>query len=193
MKFFTSDSHFSYGEDKIITREFRPFSSLEEMNNEIISIWNKDAGCEDIIYHLGDFVNYNWQDLDYKRVFELVKNIRAKVVLILGNNEKRIMENDFNNDFEKFKSYLLSVGFYDVIENGTKIFIGGDEYYLTHKPNDCNKNSKFNLFGHVHKSVFVKKYGFNVGVDNHYFRLFSEADIIDLNDRRPLFDENVYD
>lgn len=193
MNYFTADSHFSFKEDLIIFREFRPFNTLLEMNEKIIDIWNSQAKKDDTIYCLGDFINYNWNDMDYDKTFKLVQKINAKVILILGNNEERVLNNDFDNNFEKFKSYLLSVGFFDVIEHNAKIEIGGNEYFLTHKPVDCIKESEYNLFGHIHKSVFIKRYGFNVGVDNHYFRLFSEEDILELQTRRSLFDENVYD
>lgn len=193
VNYFTADSHFSFKEDVIIYREFRPFKNLAEMNKSIIDIWNKQAKKEDTIYVLGDFINYNWNDMDYEKGFKLVKEINAKVILILGNNEERVLNNDFANDFEKFRTYLISLGFYDVVRHDLIIDIGGHDYYLTHKPSDCDKSSEYNLFGHIHKSAFVKRYGFNVGVDNHYFKLFSEDDIIELQSRRNLFDENVYD
>lgn len=193
MKFFTADAHFSHKDDTIIYREFRPFKTLEEMNDKIIEIWNGQASKNDIIYCLGDFVNYNWEDLEYEKNLGLVKKINAKVVLILGNNEERILNNDFDNNFEKFKKYLLSLGFYDVVRHDLTLKIGKHYYFLTHKPCDCKKESEFNLFGHIHKSAFVKRYGFNVGLDNHYLKLFSEDDVIDLQGRRKFFDENVYE
>lgn len=193
MNYFTADTHFSINDVTIIDREFRPFKNLEEMNNKIIEIWNKQVTKNDTIYCLGDFVNYNWEDVDYDVTFKFVKKINAKLVLILGNNEERILKNDFNDNFESFKKYLISLGFFDVVRHDLTLKINGYDYYLTHKPSDCNKKSEYNLFGHVHKSVFIKKYGFNVGVDNHYFKLFSEEDVFDMQSRRPLFDENVYD
>ena len=64
--------------------------------------------------------------------------------------------------------------------------------YLNHFPKN-HKDGVINLFGHIHNCCFVKKYGFNVGVDNHYFRLFSENDILDIVDKTKYFDENVYE
>lgn len=191
--FFTADTHFSFKEDVVIFREFRPFNTLEEMNEKIIEIWNSQVSKDDTIYCLGDFVNYNWNDMEYEKTFSLVKKINAKVVLILGNNEERILGNDFGGDFEKFRNYLINLGFFDVIKHDLKLMIGSYEYFLTHKPCDCDKSSEYNLFGHIHKSALVKRYGFNVGVDNHYFKLFSENDIVELQSRRSFFDENVYE
>lgn len=193
MNYFTADSHFSLADHTIIPRDFRPFNNLEEMNEKIIEIWNNQAGNEDFIYHLGDFVNYNcFDNKDYTKCFSLVKKIKAKVVLILGNNENKILSKEFGGDFEAFKSYLLDIGFNDVIEKKLYLDINKKRYCLAHRPTECDIETEFNLFGHIHKCGFIKKFGFNVGVDNHYFKLFSESDIDDLESRRKYFDDDVY-
>ena len=192
MNFFTADSHFSTSDMSVLLRDYRPFNSLEEMNDEIIKIWNRQASEDDIIYHLGDFVNYNWIDMDYEPRLKFVQKIKAKIVLILGNNEKRIMKNEFDNDFEKFKKYLLELGFFDVFENELTVEIGENSFKLVHEPVNADKTSKYNLFGHIHRCVLVKRYGFNVGVDNHNYSLFSENDVLELFGRFKSFDENVY-
>ena len=192
MNFFTADSHFSDNDKSVISRDYRPFCSLKEMNEEIIKTWNNQAKKEDVIYHLGDFVNYNWTDMDCERRLKFVQKLKAKVVLVLGNNEKRIMKNEFADNFENFREYLIKLGFFDVYENELRLKIGENEYKLVHEPNQADKESGFNLFGHIHRCVFVKRYGFNVGVDNHNFNLFSEEDIKELESRRKFFDDNVY-
>ena len=192
MNYFTADSHFSNFDETVISRDFRPFSSLEEMNEKIIEIWNKQAKSEDVIYHLGDFVNFNKIDTEYDSLLKLVQKINAKVVLILGNNEKRILDYEFGGDFEKFKKYLKSCGFHDAVKDKMQLKIGKNEFNLTHCPVDADKETIYNLFGHIHKCSFVKKYGFNIGVDNHYFKLFSEEDVLELYTRLKFYDENVY-
>lgn len=194
MNFFTADSHFSYRDNTIIPRDFRPFDSFEEMNDFIIKTWNEQAKEGDVIYHLGDFVNYNsFDNVNYEERFKFVQKINAKVILILGNNEDKILNREFGGDFEKFRKFLLGCGFSEVYKECLTIKIGDKDYFLTHCPRDCKKDSIYNLFGHVHKCVFVKSYGYNVGVDNHYFKLFSEDEIIELESRRKYFDENVYE
>ena len=193
MNFFTADSHFSLIDTTIIPRDFRPFESLDEMNQKIIEFWNNDAHVDDVIYHLGDFVNYNcFDNLNFRDYFDFVKKINAKVILIMGNNEEKILKKEFHGEFAQFKKFLIEKGFYEVYEHGLDVKIGENNYFLTHRPIDAKMESKYNLFGHIHKCGFVKKFGFNVGVDNHYFKLFSENDIIDLESRRKFFDENVY-
>ena len=61
-----------------------------------------------------------------------VKKIKSSVILILGNNEKRVIKYFFNNSFDEFKNYCLNIGFKDVYENLTINFKNTD-FYLTHK------------------------------------------------------------
>lgn len=191
--FYTADTHFSLKDyDGTVYRDFRPFKTPKQMNRKIIKIWNKQAGKNDTIYHLGDFVNYNFKDkATYEKCLRLIKKIKAKVILILGNNEQRILRYEFDNDFEKFKSYLLSLGFAGVYED-LFINIGDYKFYLNHYPRN-HKDGYINLFGHIHGTGFIKRYGFNVGIDNHYLSMFSESDILRLIKNQELYDENVYD
>ena len=193
MNYFTADSHFSMIDNTVISRDFRPFTSLAQMNQYIIDKWNEEAKETDTIYHLGDFANYNGLDNEkFKEYFALVKQINAKVVLILGNNERKVLFREFGGDFSSFRDFLIDVGFHDVIEKSMELKIGKHIYTLTHKPTDASKCGKYTLFGHIHKACLVKRFGFNVGVDNHYFKLFSENEISELEDRRIYFDEDVY-
>lgn len=194
MLFFTSDSHFTLSDyNDTIKRDFRPFKSVKQMNKTIIKTWNKQAGKNDIIYHLGDFSNFNKNDdKSYKITLGFVRKLKAKVILIIGNNEEYIIHHVFNDDYESFKKYLLNLGFADVIRGGMYIEFQNQRFYLNHFPKN-HKDDAINLFGHIHGTVFVKKYGFNVGVDNNYFRLFSENDIMELVGRIKKFDENVYE
>ena len=192
--FFTADTHFGLKDTKgVLQRDFRPFKTLTEMNETIINLWNTQVSDDDVIYHLGDFVNFNYTDIDsYQECFKLVQKIKAKVILILGNNEKRLLDERFGGDFEKFKSYLLECGFFDVYKHDVSLSLRGVEIYLTHKPID-HKEGVVNLFGHIHGGCFIKKYGFNVGIDCHYLGLFSEDEIFNLIENRKLFDENMFD
>ena len=52
--FFTSDLHL--GHANVITYDNRPFSSVEEMDEELIRRWNAKVGKGDVVYVLGDFM-----------------------------------------------------------------------------------------------------------------------------------------
>ena len=53
------------------------------------------------------------------------------------------------------------------------------------------RNGKYND-GKLIDDMFSISYGFNVGVDNHNYKMFSENEIHELYERREFFDENVY-
>ena len=190
--FFTSDSHFAVYDKDAFTRDYRPFKSVPKMNRTIIKLWNKQAKKNDTIYHLGDFISYNLRDKEYQTTYKLVKKIKANVILVMGNNEERVLRYEFKNNFEAFKKFMLDCGFKDVIIGGVDINLRGHNLYLNHYPSK-HKNGVVNLFGHIHKSALVKRYGFNMGLDNHYLKLFSEEDVVDLISRIPSFDGDVYD
>lgn len=72
--FFTADTHF--GSERTLTLSRRPFKTVEEMDETLINNWNSVVDKNDIVYHLGDFGNY-----------EIVKRLNGKVTLIWGNYE----------------------------------------------------------------------------------------------------------
>ncbi len=50
---FTSDTHF--GHENIIQYCYRPFSSVQEMDDKLVENWNRVVKPDETIYHLGDF------------------------------------------------------------------------------------------------------------------------------------------
>ena len=175
MNYFTSDTHF--GDDSILKQDLRPFKNAKQFAKRLIKTWNRQAKRDDVIYVVGDFLDCDGVGYDsWKNSLKLVKKIKAKVVLIIGNNEQRVVKYYFDDNFEKFKEYCLEVGFADVLVN-TIIKMRDKEFFLTHKPFDYNPNY-FNLFGHMHASGgLYKPFGLNVGCDLSHFRLLSENDI----------------
>lgn len=192
MNFFTSDIHL--GSEDIIYADSRPFKSTKAFNRYLVKNWNKQAKKHDVIYVVGDLFdyhhqpNYNWQD-----GFKITKKIKADIVLIVGNNEQRIIKKFFNNNFESFKNFCKENGIKDVYNNLT-LTICNQQFYLTHKPIDHSQNM-LTLFGHCHKGIgLYKSFGFNIGYDLNNFRLHSENDIQHLLHKKDMYwdkDENL--
>ena len=151
--FFISDTHFS--QDSKVKRKLVPFASADDADREMIRRWNQVVSKNDIVYHLGDFGDY-----------EKIKELNGRVILICGNYE----ELDYANDFESFKQKLLDLGFFDVHKHGIYLdeSVLGEKVFLTHKPLSHAKNG-FTIFGHVHTLAPVKSFGFNVCVTYHNF------------------------
>ena len=150
MKFFTSDLHL--GSDDTIKFDCRPFKNAKQFKKYIIKSWNKKTTKNDTIYVVGDFVDChsstNKKCLDNLKI---AKKIKAKIILIVGNNEERIIKYYFNNNFDEFKNYCLNQGFYDIKKDDI-ININNNDFYLIHKPKYYHKEM-LNLFGHSHKAM----------------------------------------
>ena len=149
MFYFTSDLHF--GDEGTVKFDMRPFKNSKKFDKFVIKTWNKQAYKNDTIYVIGDFVDCdkNIHDDSWKRTLEYVKKIKTTLALTLGNNEERVIKHYFDGDFNKFRSYCLTVGFKEVYEN-TIVHFSNRDFYLTHKPINANREM-INLFGHMHR------------------------------------------
>lgn len=177
MVFFTSDIHI--GDEKTLKVDARPFKSTSEYDKWTIKMWNTQATKNDIIYCLGDLFDCdNPADTGWKNYLTIPKKIKAKIFLIMGNNEDRIVKYFYNGNFEDFRSDCIKNGFVDVKENHT-IELLGQKFFLTHEPHNHSK-TMLSLFGHCHRAMgLYRPYGFCLSCDLNHFRLFSENDIAD--------------
>lgn len=187
MIYFTSDEH--YGSERTLKLSKRPFKNPEQMDEVLISNFNSKVKEDDVIWHLGDFGNF--QNLRY---------LPGSHFLIMGNYEWDECKKKFKSDFEEYKKYLLmDVGFVDVfpIHYLTENHI---MYKLAHEPQYCTKDDVhipdefFNLYGHIHGRQMVRKYGIDVGVDAHHFFPISFDDVeFYRNAIKNHYDNNVFE
>ena len=192
MRYFSSDIHFDGSKDFWI--DSRPFKDMKTFEKYIIKTWNKQSKKDDTIYIVGDFVDCDGPDnFSWQHTLNLVKKFKASIVLITGNNEDRVIKYFFDNDYKRFKEYCLQCGFSDVMKY-CKLTIHDQEFYLVHKPKQCKKEF-INLFGHTHRAGgLYRSYGFNVGCDLNFYRLYSEYDILKMLELKTRFwdhDENL--
>ena len=71
--FFSSDLHFGHS-NVLFKYDKRPFSSLEEQDEEIINRWNKKVSKDDTVYVLGDISFY-----DDEKTYEILKRLNGKM------------------------------------------------------------------------------------------------------------------
>lgn len=179
--FFTSDTH--YSAQRTLDLSKRPFRTVEEMDKAMITNHNDSVKPNDTVYHLGDFGNY-----------ETVKYLNGNIHLILGNYERDEIEKG-TLTIEK----LLEYGFASVsYDKHLKVFNDEGKYHivhLVHEPEKCDKNFKYNLFGHIHGRQMIKRYGLEVGVDTHNYRPISTSDVsFFLNSLdKGYYDNNVFE
>lgn len=78
--FYIADTHI--GHENIIRYDNRPFSSIQEMNDEIVSRWNQAVRDNDTVYILGDFSWYN-----SSKTCEYLDSLAGHKILVKGNHD----------------------------------------------------------------------------------------------------------
>ena len=133
MKFYISDTHFDH--ENIMHFDNRPFKTVEEMNQTIITNWNNVVTNDDEVFILGDFC---WRT--EPRWIEILEQLNGQKTLIKGNH-----------DITPSKSRRY---FADVKEQKT-ITDEGRKVILNHYPMPCYQNhfyGWYHLYGHTHMS-----------------------------------------
>lgn len=174
---FTSDTHF--GHQNILKFCDRPWSTIEEHDEGLISNWNSIVGTDDIVFHLGDFAFAHpkeWRNI--------ISKLNGHIYLIVGNHdETRYPGHDV---FEMFEG----------VSNQMYITIDNKHIYLNHYPFLCYggtyrnpKDCVWQLFGHVHTKATGRKgkdderlnicfpFQYDVGVDNNNYKPISWEEV----------------
>lgn len=85
--FFIADTHFRHNKILEYEKENRPFSSIEEHDEELIKRWNEVVKPNDNIYHLGDFALGGGAS-----VINIGRRLNGKKRLIMGNHDTYLLE-----------------------------------------------------------------------------------------------------
>lgn len=147
--FFTADTHF--GHLGIIKRCYRPFDTVEDMDETMISRWNEVVEERDTVYHLGDF---GWK----KKHSELiVPKLNGRIILVRGTHDKNLPQYLF------IENYLLRY-----------IRMEGEKITLCHYPMRSwphSHHGSWQLHGHSHGrcAPLEGRCQLEVGVDVHDF------------------------
>ena len=138
--FFIADTHF--GHANVLKHDKRPFADIEAHDCALVENWNRALNDDDECYILGDV---SW--LKPEQTVEILKQLRGKKHLIIGNHDKKLLKNDaFRNCFESIQDYLEM----KVPHNGRHELL-----VLSHYP-IISFNNRFegavHFYGHVHNS-----------------------------------------
>jgi calcineurin-like phosphoesterase family protein len=175
MIFFTADDHFYH--QNVIKYCNRPFSSVEEMNEELIKRWNERVKPEDTVYHLGDFA------LAHRAVTVFAPRLNGHKHLIMGNHDhchKLHYKKDTKK--ERMEQIYFDAGF-ETLQYEMVLSFEKHKFLLHHMPyaGDSGDQERFSnwrpknygqilLHGHVHQTWHIKDKMINVGVDvNDYY------------------------
>jgi calcineurin-like phosphoesterase family protein len=140
-KFAISDLHF--GHAKIIELARRPFSNVEEMNEQMVLRWNSVVGDNDEVFFGGDFM--------FTKKDEWFDQLNGIKHLIKGNHDHKA---------------TLALGWYSVHDR-LELEHEGNFFVLDHYPlEDWNKRIRrdsIHLFGHVHNTATMElRHRFNM-------------------------------
>ncbi len=132
--YYIADLHF--GHERILGFDNRPFSTIGEMEDELISRWNSVVEPGDTVYILGDFC---WKvETDWIRILDRLKGNK---VLIRGNHDLNKFSGKLKKEFQDIRDIkTIMDGKYSVVMC---------HYPLLFYPHDHCDNSIM-LCGHVH-------------------------------------------
>ena len=135
MIFFTSDQHF--GHFNIIRLCRRPFGTVEEMDEALLSKWNAKVKADDTVYILGDLF------FRAAKVESILKALNGRKHLIVGNHDHTWMKRVAASD------YFASVQTLKEVE------IDGRVLTLCHYPMLSYPQARrgYMVYGHIHNNV----------------------------------------
>lgn len=132
--YLISDTHWSHR--RILEYCERPFVSVEEMNQALITNWNAVVAPGDSVWHIGDVV---FGKLDYLK--EVRAQLNGTIHLILGNHDRL-----------RPRQYL-EAGF-ATVQQSWRMRLGGKTILLQHRPPEPNDKWPLGvqaiLAGHIH-------------------------------------------
>lgn len=155
---FTADLHL--GHRNIIEHCHRPWATVEEMDEALISNWNNRVKPGDSVYVLGDIAMCKPE-----RAIEFVRRLRGQKFLIVGNHDKSLIRKQaFVNLFAWVKD-LYCVKIADPGAPGAKQRIVLCHYAM--RTWHQQHRGTWHLFGHSHGTLPVDPHSLSadVGVD----------------------------
>jgi len=167
---FTSDLHL--GHARILEYCRRPFATVEEMDNALITNWNPLVRPEDTVFVVGDFSLASKQH----QIRKYRDRLRGSIVLIRGNHDSR-------KGFIAFDQVedLLRVRVYSHCGQPQTLILhhyGMEVWEGSHK-------GAWHLHGHSHGTLPRRGRRMDVGVDCHGFAPVSFAQVANVLAQAP--------
>lgn len=160
VRWFISDTHF--GHFKCLEYGERPFQTVEEADEAMISRWNAVVGKDDMVFHLGDV-----SICSIEKTANIMKQLNGCHTLILGNHDRSV-------------SCMHRVGFSSVVES-CHIRLGGFRVQLIHNPDFSDPGyCEYVLHGHVHQKWKINGNWINLSVEVWDYTPVSEVQLVKL-------------
>ena len=150
----TGDEH--YGHYEIINRCERPFSSLQEMEKELINRHNEVVSKNDRVIHIGDFSFYGKDNTN-----KIISMLNGHHTFLKGDHDKKWLKG--HPELREFKINRVSViCFHWPMLSWPKSFYGS-----------------IHLFAHCHGNLTHDKKAMDIGVDTNNFYPYSSQQIFE--------------
>lgn len=134
---FTGDTHFDH---QRMADQWRPFNSVEEMNEKLIEAWNSKIKKGDRVYHLGDFSFGNKTKIE-----ETLDRLNGQIHMIRGNHDGQL--DSLAHRFASYSPYR---------ELKIPGYAGHRRVILFHFPIESWHGvgrGQFHLHGHTHNNL----------------------------------------
>ncbi len=141
MRYYIADCHF--GHDRAWILDNRDFNSVEQMDSEMVSIWNKIVRKKkDEVVILGDL-----SVLKGEEVNNILKQLNGRKYLVAGNHDMRFLHD------KKF-----DVSLFEWIKPYAELRDNNRTVVLSHYPVICYNgqykgDKTYMLYGHVHNAA----------------------------------------
>lgn len=183
-RYFTSDLHF--GHTRIVELAYRPYTSVDEMNEDLIDRWNATVTPDDEVWVIGDLVMGHRNDN-----LPLVGRLNGTIMLVPGNHDHVHPMHErqrprWTPEYEQYVQITDPAFTTDIGGNPVQVshfpYDGDhtdDERYLDQRPTDHGLPL---IHGHVHGEWLVRnsRQGtpmLNVGVDVHDYVPIHEDEV----------------
>ncbi len=187
VRFFTADLHF--GHANIIGYCDRPFNTVDEMNDALVTNWNATVRDDDEVWVLGDVAMGRIDES-----LALVKELHGRKVLVCGNHDRCWHGNAKHRD--EWEVRYRDAGFDEILQGTIPLRIASHDVIASHFPyvGDSHDEPRFVQFrphdngswllhGHVHTTWQVDERQINVGVDVWNFAPVDEPTLVAIIDR----------
>jgi calcineurin-like phosphoesterase family protein len=140
MIYLISDTHFGHKNILKYETTHRPFSTIEEHDEELVRRWNAVVTENDTVWHLGDVALG-------RDGINIVERLNGNKNLVLGNHDKK----HYHKYFDKVVPHHVLKG----------------NILLSHYPVHEQQLTryKYNIHGHLHSKVIDHHKYFNVSVE----------------------------
>lgn len=188
--FFTSDLHLQSTESPgIIDWAHRPFKSVQKMEEALIRGINERCKPDDLLIHVGDFMNYGknkGKESGRVKPQFFIDKINCQVIFLEGNHDPNNHVRCIGRTLTtKVGRYIVSVSHYpswddrfETVETPVYFYAGMKECPVhIHLCGHCHDKWKYSWGGYHKGDPDIQYLNINVGVDAWKYRPVSEAEL----------------